>query len=39
VRYQPASRYWPFQAYESLLFLGLALAIGAFVVWWVRRVG
>ncbi len=35
--YQPASRYWPFQAYESLIFLGLALAVGAFTVWWVRR--
>ena len=37
VTYQPASRYWPFQAYESLLFFGLALAVGAFTVWWVRR--
>jgi hypothetical protein len=37
VTYQPASRYWPFQAYESLIFLGLAVAVGAFTVWWVRR--
>ncbi len=37
VTYQPASRYWPFQAYESLIFFGLAIAVGAFAVWWVRR--
>jgi hypothetical protein len=37
VTYQPASRYWPFQAYEALIFFGLAVAVGAFVVWWVRR--
>ena len=37
VTYQPASRYWPFQAYESLIFCGLAIAVGAFTVWWVRR--
>ena len=37
VTYEPASRYWPFQAYESLIFFGLAVAVGAFTVWWVRR--
>jgi hypothetical protein len=37
VTYQPANRYWPFQIYESLSFLGLAVAVGAFTVWWVRR--
>jgi hypothetical protein len=37
--YQPASRYWPFQTYESLAFLGLAFALGAFTFWWVRRLG
>ena len=37
VVYQPANRYWPFQIYESLIFLGLAVAVGAFTVWWVRR--
>jgi hypothetical protein len=37
VSYQPPSRYWPFQTYESLIFVGLALAVGAFAVWWVRR--
>jgi hypothetical protein len=37
VVYQPANRYWPFQMYESLIFLALAVAAGAFTVWWVRR--
>ena len=37
VTYQPASRYWPFQAYESLIFVGLAVIVGGFTVWWVRR--
>jgi hypothetical protein len=37
VVYQPASRYWPFQIYESLIFFGLAVAVGGFTVWWVRR--
>ena len=35
--YQPASGYWPFQADETLVFLAAALAVGAFAVWWVRR--
>jgi hypothetical protein len=37
VTYQPASRYWPFQTYESLIFVALAAFVGAFTVWWVRR--
>jgi hypothetical protein len=37
VTYQPASRYWPFQIYESLIFVTLAGVVGAFTVWWVRR--
>jgi hypothetical protein len=39
VVYQPANRYWPFQIYESLIFLGLAVAVGAVTVWLVRRIG
>jgi hypothetical protein len=35
--YQPDNRYWPFQAYESLVFLVAAAAVGAFTLWWVRR--
>jgi hypothetical protein len=37
VTYQPASRYWPFQIYETVLFLVLAVALGALSVWWARR--
>jgi hypothetical protein len=37
VTYQPASRFWPFQTYETLIFFALALAIGAGTVWWVRH--
>jgi hypothetical protein len=37
VTYQPASRYWPFQAYEIAIFLGLALILVALCFWWVRR--
>jgi hypothetical protein len=35
--YQPANRYWPFQLYETLLFVVAALAVAAFALWWVRR--
>jgi len=35
--YQPASRYWPFQWYETVIFLVLALALAGFCGWWIRR--
>jgi hypothetical protein len=35
--YQPASRYWAFQGYEMAIFLGLAVILGAFCFWWMRR--
>jgi len=35
--YQPASRYWPFQIYESLLCLAIALVLAGISFWWVRR--
>ena len=35
--YQPISRYWPFQWYETAIFVGLALVLAAFCFWWVRR--
>jgi hypothetical protein len=35
--YQPISRYWPFQWYETVIYIGLAVALAAFCVWWVRR--
>jgi len=37
MRYQPASRYWIFQAMETGIFVVLALGLGACSVWWVRR--
>jgi hypothetical protein len=37
VTYQPASRYWPFQAYEMTIFLALALILAGVSFWWVRR--
>jgi hypothetical protein len=37
VTYQPLSHYWPLQAYETLIFLGLAVALAAFCFWRVSR--
>ena len=37
VTYQPASNYWPFQAYETLIFLGLALILIGLSFWWIRH--
>jgi hypothetical protein len=37
VSYQPPSRYWPFQAYESAIFIAAALLLAGFSLWWVRR--
>lgn len=37
VRYQPLNRYWPFQIYESLIFVVLAVAVAALAFWWLRR--
>jgi hypothetical protein len=34
---QPASRYWAFQAWETAIFLALALALAAFCFWWTAR--
>jgi len=35
--YQPASRYWTFQAIETAIFIGLAIVLSGLCVWWVRR--
>jgi hypothetical protein len=35
--YQPADRYWAFQCYETAIFVGLALVLAGFTLWWVRR--
>ena len=37
ISYQPTSRYWAFQWYETAIFLALALALAGFRVWWIRR--
>ena len=37
VVYQPDSRFWAFQWYETAIYLALALALAGFCVWWVRR--
>jgi hypothetical protein len=37
VTYQPASRYWSMQWYELAIFLGLAIVLGGFCFWWIRR--
>jgi hypothetical protein len=36
VTYQPASRYWAFQWYETAIFAVLTLALAGFCVWWIR---
>lgn len=37
ISYQPASRFWAFQWMESAIFVGLAIALTALAVYWVRR--
>jgi hypothetical protein len=37
VTYQPSSRYWTFQWYETAIFVGLALLLGGLCFWWIRR--
>jgi hypothetical protein len=37
IGYQPASRFWAFQWYETAIFLALACALAAFCVWWIRH--
>jgi hypothetical protein len=39
VTYQPASRYWPLQWYELLVFLAGALLLVGACAWRVRRTG
>jgi ABC-type transport system involved in multi-copper enzyme maturation permease subunit len=36
-RYQPASRYWPFQWIELSVFLMLTALLTGFGFWWIRR--
>jgi hypothetical protein len=35
--YQPASRFWALQWYETAIYLAVALALAGFCIWWVRR--
>jgi hypothetical protein len=35
--WQPADRFWQFQAIESALFIVLAICLFAFAAWWIRR--
>jgi ABC-type transport system involved in multi-copper enzyme maturation permease subunit len=37
VTYQPASHYWPLQWYELAIYLGVAVVLGGFCVWRIRR--
>jgi hypothetical protein len=36
VTYQPASRYWPLQWYETGIYLAFALALAGLCLWWIR---
>ena len=36
VSYQPASRYWPLQWYETGIYLALTLALAGLCLWWIR---
>jgi hypothetical protein len=35
--YQPGSRFWALQWYETAIYLALALVLAGFCFWWVRR--
>jgi hypothetical protein len=37
VTYQPASRFWALQRYETAIFLAAALALAGICFWWVSR--
>jgi hypothetical protein len=37
VIYQPASRFWRFQAIETAIYLTLAGALIATAIWWIQR--
>lgn len=39
VSYQPATRYWPLQWYELVIFLAAALILAGLAIWRVRRIG
>jgi ABC-type transport system involved in multi-copper enzyme maturation permease subunit len=35
--YQPSSRFWPFQWYETGIYTALTLGLAGFCFWWIRR--
>jgi hypothetical protein len=37
ITYQPASRFWTFQWYETTIFLALAMLLAGVCIWWIRR--
>jgi hypothetical protein len=37
IAYQPASRFWALQGYETSIFLAAALVLAGFCFWWIRR--
>ena len=37
VSYHPIAQYWPLQWLEASIFVGLAVALAAFSLWWVVR--
>jgi hypothetical protein len=37
VTYQPSSRFWPFQWYETGIYSALALGLTGFCFWWLRH--
>jgi hypothetical protein len=37
VTYQAAGHYWTLQAYETAIFITLALLLSGFSLWWVRH--
>ena len=37
ITYQPASRFWVLQSYETAVFLVLAVALAGFCAWWIRH--
>jgi hypothetical protein len=37
ITYQPASRFWALQWFETGIFLALAAALAGFCLWWVWR--
>ena len=37
ISYQPASRFWAFQCYETAIYLALALALAGLCVWQIRH--